>query len=369
MTKTNVLILASRTGGGHVSLAESLQDRIGQDYEVRITDVQSALFLTHYRLVSRHALWLWGTEYRVSNTPNRAYLTHLIFTLLSKHKLVRLIRDYQPSLIFTTYAYYTYATIQALKDLRQNVPLGILFSDPLFVHAAWLTYKNAEATLAPTRDTVQEALDAGFDPERVHLTGWPVRGQFYEAYGEDVAAFRHRLNLAPDRLTIFLQGGGEGTAKFTQTVENLLHINRQSSSPVLQIILATGTNEALRAQFLNVEHCYPLPFTKKIAPYMAAADLIMGKAGPNMLFESVTLGKPFIATTYIPGQETPNLDFIRDNGLGWVALTTEEQHTLIQSLLQDQAQINAMYTSVDRYRQWNTQATEGIPGLVRKLVA
>lgn len=369
MARKRILMLMSKTGGGHLSLAEALRDRLaGGDYTISIADPQSSAFHVHYRMLSRHALWLWSAEYTLSDSDGGAALAHRLFTIANRKPLMALIERERPDLIMSTYAFFSYSVAQALTSLGRTIPLAVLFADPRQLHRAWLTHKEADATLAPTRESVQEALDAGFHSERVHLTGWPVRGQFYAAFGEDATAFRRGLNLAPDRLTIFLQGGGEGTAQFAATVENLLRINRESAQPALQIILAVGTNGALLDRFRGVEHCYALPFTKEIAPYMAAADVVMGKAGPNMLFESVTLGKPFIATTYIPGQETPNLDFIRDHGLGWVALSAEEQHTLIRSLIQDPARLDAVRAAVDVYRRWNTAATETIPEIVRGLV-
>jgi processive 1,2-diacylglycerol beta-glucosyltransferase len=110
-----------------------------------------------------------------------------------------------------------------------------------------------------------------------------------------------------------------------------------------------------------------LAFTKEIAPYMAAADVVMGKAGPNMLFETVTLGKPFIATTYIPGQEECNLHMIEHYGLGWVALEPERQGDLIHDLVSSPGKLNAMSATVDAYRAWNTQASATILPIVRKL--
>lgn len=369
MAQTRILMLMSKTGGGHLSLAEALRDRLGeQNYAISIVDPQSRAFHFHYRMVSRHALWLWSAEYTASDTPARAALAHRLFTLANQRALAQLIEQEHPDLIMSTYAFFSYSVGQTLAAMKRKIPLAVLFADPRQLHHAWLTYKGAEATFAPTPDTVQEALAAGFDPQRIHMTGWPVRGQFYAAFGEDTAAFRRKLNLDPKRLTVFLQGGGEGTAKFTATVENLLRLNAEAPAPGLQIILATGTNRALLDRFQQVEHCHALPFTKQIAPYVAAADLVMGKAGPNMLFESVTLGKPFIATTYIPGQETPNLGFIRDHSLGWVALTPQEQFILLRTLLQDPAQLETVRASVNAYRRWNTEATEGIPRIVEKMM-
>jgi 1,2-diacylglycerol 3-beta-galactosyltransferase len=111
-----------------------------------------------------------------------------------------------------------------------------------------------------------------------------------------------------------------------------------------------------------------LPFTREIAPLVAAADVVMGKAGPNALFEAVALGKPFVATAYIPGQEKGNLRFIREHQLGWVALRPEEQRALLVGLICAPAQLVAMRASVNAYRAWNMAATETILPLVEKLI-
>ena len=99
--------------------------------------------------------------------------------------------------------------------------------------------------------------------------------------------------------------------RWDRTVANLLAVSQK-----LQIILATGTNQALYTRFQEVKNLHPLPFTREIAQYMAATDIVVGKAGPNMLFESIALAKPFIATSYIPGQEEGNLELI--HGMTWV---------------------------------------------------
>ena len=101
---------------------------------------------------------------------------------------------------------------------------------------------------------------------------------------------------------------------------------------------------------------------------MMASDVVMGKAGPNILFETVTLGKPFIATSYIPGQEEVNLEFIERYELGWVALDPQKQRELVQTLTHEPAILAAMVESVGRYSQMNTEATQQIPQLVRSLI-
>jgi UDP-N-acetylglucosamine:LPS N-acetylglucosamine transferase len=97
---------------------------------------------------------------------------------------------------------------------------------------------------------------------------------------------------------------------------------------------------------------------------MASADVVMGKAGPNVLFEAVTLGKPFIATAYIPGQEEVNLDFIRRHKLGWIALKNASQQYIVRLLASDRALLNKRIQTVNSYRRMNIAAVEQIPSLI-----
>ncbi|KPV51144.1 hypothetical protein SE17_22890, partial [Kouleothrix aurantiaca] len=125
-----------------------------------------------------------------------------------------------------------------------------------------------------------------------------------------------------------------------------------------QILLAYGSNPALAARFQHEPRVRSIPFTPQIAPFMAAADLVIGKAGPNALFEAVTLGTPFVATTYIPGQEQGNAAFIERHGLGWAAMDAREQHGLFRQLVAEPARLAAMRGSIARYREWNTAAMQ-----------
>jgi UDP-N-acetylglucosamine:LPS N-acetylglucosamine transferase len=360
----NILLLTSKTGGGHISLSEALRDRLEQSYTLALVDPQPRFFHFHYRLVSRYALWLWSAEFRLSDTPAQALFAHRLFTPLVARELQRTIERLQPAMIITTYPFLTYEVMQVLTRSKKPLPFVMLFADPNGVHASWLTERRAAAVLAPTQETYAQAIAAGFDPQRLHLVGWPVRAQFARAATEVRRdELLTQLGLDPARFTVFLQGGGEGAAQFGRTIERVLAVGER-----LQVILATGTNHALLTRFKSVPNLYALPFTKEIAPFMAAADVIMGKAGPNMLFESVTLGKPFIATAYIPGQEEANLAFIRRHQLGWIALDPDQQTTLLTKLSVNAGELQSMAETVEKYRQWNSAVNEQIVPLLEDML-
>jgi processive 1,2-diacylglycerol beta-glucosyltransferase len=349
-----ILIFASHTGGGHISLAEAIRDQVQNRYEAVIVDPQPRAVNFHYRTVSRHALWLWEAEFKLTDGARRARMAHELSKQTFAISILRAIRRVNPDLIISTYPFLTSEVMYAMRLFRIRLPFAMLFSDPNGVHRSWLTEKRAQATFAPTQETYQQALASGFNPQRTHYTGWPVRGQFYHA----VPISLSQLGLDENRFTVFLQGGGDGAARFARTVELMLNLEK------IQIILAAGTNTKLVHQFNGQENIFVLPFTREIAPYMAAADVVMGKAGPNVLFESVTLGKPFIATAYIPGQEQVNLGFIRRHKLGWIALKNTSQKYIIRLLEADRDLLKKRIQTVDAYRRMNTEATLQIPNLI-----
>jgi UDP-N-acetylglucosamine:LPS N-acetylglucosamine transferase len=382
--RKRILILTSKTGGGHLSLAQALRDLLESgvsttEHEqdaaeaeapaITIVDPQPDFFHLHYRFVSRKALWLWSAEFRFFDTPWRAMLAHRVFTRLVRRQLRDLLDKVQPNLIITTYPFLSYEVKRVLERCSPAVPLIMLFSDANSVHAAWLTERQADASLATTRETYEQALAAGFDPCRLHMVGWPVRAQFFQAYllGRDAQKEQlTRIGLTHDRFTIFLQGGGEGAARIESAIDNILFRGAHTSE--LQIILAAGTNTSLLQRYKNMPNLVALPYTKEIAPFMAAADVVMGKAGPNTLFEAVMLNKPFIATSFIPGQEQENLSFIQRHGLGWVALQPQEQLSLLSALIHNTDEAQAMSNSIEAYRHWNAAANRRVIQLVRSLL-
>lgn len=363
----NVLILMAKTGGGHLSLAEALRDLLRPLAHATILDPSPPIIHYHYRLLSRHARWVWSLEYRLANNAPGAFLSHYIYTRVFAHSLHAMLEEQQPDMVLSTYPFLTFEVLHAIKRSSRPVPFVMLFADPERVHHTWLTSRAAALTLAPTRETYAQAHQAGFAPTRLHLSGWPVRAQFWQTSPRVRQDMLAQLGLDPHCFTVFVQGGGEGTAGFATTVEAIRAAGAANPEAPVQVLLAAGTNQQLLQRFQGVPNVRPIPFTPTIAPYMAAADVVMGKAGPNMLFETITLGKPFIATTFIPGQEADNLAFIRRYHLGWVALEQRDQYNVLCSLLQDRRRLEITTALVEQYRTWNTAATATIAPVIQEV--
>jgi len=360
--KRQILIFSSRTGGGHISLAEALRDMLAPSYSVEVIEPLPEVVNSNYRWMSRHALWFWSLVFYFSNRPDFTQNAHKIVSSIMEQRLAEVLQRKKPDLVISTYQFLTTEIVSTMQKINQPTPFMMLQSDPDEIHSCWLNEHNADAVLCPTTETYHQTLDAGFSPQQVLLSGWPVRRQFMDASKVEMHQLRRNMGLRPDLFTIFLQGGGEGSASFARSVERILAAGN------VQVILALGTNKTLEKKIKRSPRLFLLHYTREIAPYMAAADVVMGKAGPNILFESVSLGKPFIATSYIPGQEKPNLEFIQRHGLGWVALDTRSQVLLIRLISSRPLPIRRMQDSIQAYRSWNSGRVAEILPLVENLI-
>jgi len=228
----------------------------------------------------------------------------------------------------------------------------------------WFTEKHADAYLAPTREIFAQSLEQGIDKNRLYLIGRPVRRQFLEVSSNARSETLATLEFDPAIFTSFLQGGAKGSAGMDRTLECLLNADMP-----MQIILAVGNNEKMATRYAGVERVRVLPFTELIAPYMAAADVIAGKAGASFISEAFMVEKPFLVTAFIPGQEAPNLQFIERHNLGWICLETTAQKELLTRIASDPAMIAEKVASIRAYKAWNVQANQDICPVIDRLLS
>ncbi len=345
-----------------MSLSLALAEMLNENYQTTIEDPNPSIIRHYYTWVGRHFLPLWGWGYKTSDSEKAALRLHKILTLLVQKRLVALIEQIKPCLIITTHTLLSYEVARAIERSGKSIPLVFQFSELERIHATWVSEKKADAYLVPTREIYAQAQEQGIDPGHLYLTGMPVRKQFLQDYSTSKHETLTELAFDPTVFTVFLQGGAEGAAGIDRAVNNIL-----SSGRPVQIILAVGTNKQLASRFTGIARVRVLPFTDNIAPFMAAADVIVGKAGPNAIAEAVMLEKPFVATAFIPGQEAPNLAFLERYNLGWVCLEAEAQRVLMGELATDPALLAPKIASVRDYRAWNVQANQYLCSVVNGL--
>ena len=351
-----------------MNLAQSLKDMLGARFSVDIVDPFPGIVDQYYASLSRSFLKLWDLQYRYTDNRAASLLLHRGLTLLSQKRLSSLIEQISPQLVISTHALLSYAVARANRQTGMHIPLVFQLTDLECVHTTWFIEKYADAYLAPTREIFAQALAQDIDSGRLHVTGRPVRKQFLQTYGTasrtEVLA---SLQLAPNAFTVFLQGGAKGSARIERTIHSIFAAG--GTDTPIQIILAAGNNSVIASRFSGVPNLRVLPFTEIVAPYMAASDLIVGKAGASFLTEAIMLEKPSLITTYIPGQEGPNLRFLERYNLGWTCLEADRQQQLLSGIVRDPALLGEKVNSIQSYKTWNISATASIPSIIDTLAA
>jgi UDP-N-acetylglucosamine:LPS N-acetylglucosamine transferase len=59
-----------------------------------------------------------------------------------------------------------------------------------------------------------------------------------------------------------------------------------------------------------------LGFVTRMAEYMIAADVLVSKAGPGTISEAAAVSLPIMLTSFLPGQEEKNVDYVVEGGFG-----------------------------------------------------
>jgi 1,2-diacylglycerol 3-beta-galactosyltransferase len=323
------LLLISDTGGGHRSaanaIAAALEERSPDPYEQRIEDVAAhcAFPLTQlglgYSMALRYAPPIYGALYYATNGRRRYKALVRFCEPLYRERLRDLFIAYRPDAIVSIHPLLNHAALRARDDAHmQHVPVVTVITDLGKVHESWLV-PDADAVVVPAREVYARALSRGVRPSRLRLLGHPIHPKFDDVTGSK-ADLRAQLGLSPDLPVVMLMAGGEGGGKLLSTSLALA----RARLPV-ELVVVCGRNEPLAQKLGELSTALPTPmqvlgFTDKIPEYFRAVDLLVTKAGPGTLAEANAAQLPVVVYDYVPGQERGNVDFVRHNGLGLIAL-------------------------------------------------
>lgn len=350
MTK-RVLFLISDTGGGHRSGSQAIGAALDEidgttRYEWRIDDIATHCTFPlsqlgpAYSAALRFAPPIYGALFHATN-GRRRYRTIVRFCEpLYRERLRDSFLMYRPDVIVSVHPLLNHAALRARADAGLRVPLITVITDLGRVHEGWLL-PEADMTVVPAAEVYQRAIERGVPPERLRLLGHPVHPKF-EDVSETKAEIRKGLGLPSDRPIALLMAGGEGGGKLLPTTLALA----KSRLP-FHLVVVTGRNAALKAKLEELAPQLPTPMTvlgfrNDVPELMRASDLLVTKAGPGAIAEASIAEVPVVVYDFVPGQERGNLDYVRTNGIGVVALTAAEVVASVTRIVHNQERLVAM---------------------------
>ena len=204
-------------------------------------------------------------------------------------------------------------------------------------------------------------------PKNIKILGWLTRENFYEKGSKK----------RQKKLTILFCAGSLGV----QNVIKFLPSFNKAKKP-LKIIMIAGKNNFLFKAFktykkinwllekfaINHLDISVYQFTENMPALIKQSDIVIGKAGPNLIFEAVASKKPFIAISYIPGQENGNLEIIKEKKLGWVALEPKEFEILIKKIVNNPKMLKKIAKNIAKERKANYTAGDKLVRIANRLI-
>jgi 1,2-diacylglycerol 3-beta-galactosyltransferase len=342
MQKT-ILILMSDTGGGHRASAEAIAEALvclcGEKTKVRIVDAWkyhspwpiNQLVADTYPWLVSDGLWLWHAIWQTDN----AMWSHRVFsgvvTPIVRRSLARLFYNEAPDLIVSVHPLLNHVSVRVLrKVLHTDIPFVTVVTDLVRAHPTWFC-PHVDACLVPTQAVRERALRYGMPYQRVEVVGQPVGLKFAAGVGEKTY-LRKTLGLELDRPTVLVAGGGEGMGPVYETTRAIaMHVSNA------QLVIVAGRNAHLQ-QKLNATaweiptHVYG--FVRNMPELMGASDVLVTKAGPGTISEAFIAGLPVIISSFVPGQEEGNVDYVLEHQAGAYAPDPQQIAKLIREWLQ-----------------------------------
>lgn len=368
-----VLILSCNTGGGHNAAASALKESLNfYHHEAEVLDLMS--------LGRKHTSALVGGAYvkLVSVFPAGFGALYQLGELVRKFpwkspvyyanaRLGNALADYIDQnhfdAVVTTHLYPAETLTWMKQKGRLTIPCVAVATD--YACIPFWEETNCDYYVVPHKDLIPEFASCGIPEEKLLPLGIPVRPAFARpASKEDV---RRHLGL-PENAPLFLvMSGSMGFGKVHLLAHEL--VSRLENGE--QAVIICGNNKkrmrSLRLQFHKNPNVHIIGFTRHVAEYMAATDVLFTKPGGLSSTEAAVRRVPLVHTDPIPGCETKNRAFFVSRGMSVTGAHQKELAEAGISLAHDDARQIAMRDA--QRKNSHPQAGTSITHLLKKLVS
>jgi processive 1,2-diacylglycerol beta-glucosyltransferase len=347
----SVMVLSAAAATGHLRAADALVSAFDAKgvsaHHIEVLRYTNPVFRKIYsdlyvELMTRGPDLL-GWLYKTFDRPWQFQKRRLALDRLNTGPLVKLIRQENPDLALCTHFLPAEILLYLRKKKILDIPIGVVVTD-FDAHAMWLL-QNVDWYFVTCEETRVYLAAMGIPPETIFVTGIPIDPIF--GVEKPKAETRIHLGFDPDKTTLLVSPGGLGVGP----VESLVRAIHEIQHPI-QIVVICGRNKRLEdhlKSFLDTRHPMKvIGFTNEMDSWMAASDLLVGKAGGLTSSEALARGLVLVIVNPIPGQEERNSDHFLEEGVGIRCNNLPALAYKIDTLLSDQERFSRMQQAVKR---------------------
>lgn len=321
-----ILILTAGNKGGHYSASLAIVRALKElDPSLEIINYDSNhLFLGYHGDGGEQGYITLTTKFRAFwkvffeftsffKGMSNYFLGHAI-----QRNFKRLLKKENPDLILSLHPCFVGCALKRAKKFNKNLPFYVAVLDPIKHSHLWRD-KRVDLTFLPTKETKEAFLKDGFKEDQILQCGFPI----------SLKEGERKLNPKRKKL-LFVNPSQKGVRTTKKLIEVALKFD-------VDIDVVTGSDEKLK-KYLEKK----LPHDEKLRIFgyvndmherLLTSDILLTKAGPNMMFEAVAAHTPVIITGHLLGQEEKNGDYIVNRGYGYIAEKPNILEKVLKKLL------------------------------------
>lgn len=365
-------------GGGHLAPANAIKRQFDllhyPELEVRVVNLARALRMRFLSLVYK-TYWylclryppLLNAFYRGADNPFFVKILDRMFATAYLPRFAAYLARERPDVVVSTYFTFTHF-LETLKHVDQLRPAAVVLNpEPFDAHSVWFS-AGLDGNMVFSERSRDEIVAKGLPARRVKLFPFPLNPD-YRRRTASPALLRRRLGLAEDPFTVLLFFGAEGRGPAKAYLAEIA-----ARGLAVQAVVLCGKNERLRKDLESDAQrgrggvrLAVRGFVSNVSDYIAAADLVVGKSGPNQVFETLLQRRPIVISSFLANEQRTS-DWVVEHGAGWLCRTPRRFGALLERLLADPRILRVCRDNIRRLglRSGAAEICEYLYGLARR---
>ena len=267
--------------------------------------------------------------------------------IVSKKEAEAILDDFRPDLVVGTGGYASYPVVSAAA--KRGIPTAVHEANAV----PGLTTKRLSKVADRVLVGYEEARENYSDPDKVVVTGTPVRLEFFQT-GRHQA--RDALGVKDDRPVLLSYWGSLGADVMNERMVDFIRREAADGAPWVHIHGAGRNYDEMKVALADTalpeniqlrEYIYDMP------QVMLAADLVLCRGGASTLSELTAIGKPAVivpSPNVTNHHQEKNANVLANQGGAVVLLepvcSGQVLYQTVQGLLADVPRLNAMSLSM-----------------------
>lgn len=344
-----ILLATIKAGGGHVALSNAIQQGLARYYpevETEISDYMLEVGATRFDRQHKEG---WKQALKYPWTARWGQHVIDIFpatTRLIERELLRPfakmaaadLAERPVDMVVSSHGLITTGLSLAKRDYGLRQPVITCASDTHNLSAYWAD-TWAERLIVPNANVEADMLRLGMRAEQLERIGYPVQQAFLQPSSKFAA--REMLKL-PQQFTVLFSLGGEGIGKDSlEHIRTLAASLKKSQGSTSTLVVICGRNRELKRVIdsWQLEHVHAQAFTQQMADFLAAADVVIAKAGAASVHETLAVGRSLLISNYAGLNEKGIVDWLEAENLGHYTPTVAAMQEYINLYQEDEVKL------------------------------